>query len=81
MELAFDADPSKSNKIGVCGAKKELDDMLQPEEQYWRQKANVKWVKESDLNTKLFHHSVSHRRQKLFILYTSDQRQPRTAAS
>lgn len=45
IEFAFDTDPSESNKIKLCQAKQELDGMHQIEEKYWRQKANIKWVK------------------------------------
>lgn len=57
----------EKNKIYLCIAKLEHNNMLHMEDQFWRQKANLKLVKEGDLNTKIFHHSVSHRRQKLFI--------------
>lgn len=44
----------------------------QLEEQYWRQKSNVKWIKEGVLNAKLFHHLEAHRRKQLFIHQIKD---------
>lgn len=67
MEVAFVNDPTESNKVLPCKATQELDTRLQMEEIYWRQKANIKCIKEGDLNTKNFHQSVRHIRQKLFI--------------
>lgn len=67
-EVAYVNDPSKKNKILLCKSKQELDDRLQIEELYWRQKANIKWVNEGDMNTKFFHQNVSqYRSQKLCI--------------
>lgn len=67
LEVAYDSDPSESNKISLCRAKKELDSMLQLKEQYWREKVNIKWVKEGDLNTKIFSPLRLKKKTKFFI--------------
>lgn len=66
-EIKFDMDPTEPNKLLLCEAKRELDNRLQIKELFWRQKPNIRWLKEGDLNTRLFHQSVCHRRKKLCI--------------
>lgn len=34
---------------------------------FWRQKANNRWIKEANHNTRFLHRSVQKRRQKLYI--------------
>lgn len=55
MEAIFDRGPSEVNKVRLRKAKVELDDRLLTEELSWRQRANIKWIKEGDHNTKYFH--------------------------
>lgn len=50
-----------------CNRKQHLNDRLKIEDLFWKQKANVKWIKEGDKNTKFFHQTVYKRRQKLYI--------------
>lgn len=38
--------------------------ILNKEEQNWRQKTSLKWVKEGDANTKLYHRVVNGRRRR-----------------
>lgn len=44
------------------------------QEAYWKQKANIQWAKEGDLNTSFFHAVVTGRRRRLTIhrIKTSD---------
>lgn len=44
-----------------------LNDRLAIEENFRRQKTNIKWMKEGNQNTKFFHQAIKNRRQKLHI--------------
>lgn len=55
LEAAFDRDPTGLDKRLVCQTKQELNDKLQIEKLLWRQKANIKSIKEEDYNSKFFH--------------------------
>ena len=43
--------------------KGELKELILREEIHWRQKARVKWVKEGDCNSKIFHKVANGRRK------------------
>lgn len=66
MEFLFENDPTEENKVKLCKAKTEVDDRLKTEESVWRQKANIKWVKEGDHNT-VFSPTSEQEEGKLFI--------------
>src|SRR3954463_9047160 len=57
----------------MCKAQQDLEDKLDVEESFWRQKANRKWTVEGDRNTKFFHNTVKKRRQKLNIFRMKDE--------
>ncbi|VFQ70642.1 unnamed protein product [Cuscuta campestris] len=61
-ENIFSLDPSDGNNILLQQARSELNKFVAREYSYWKQKANLKWVKEGDLNTKFFHAFLKHRR-------------------
>ena len=44
------------------GLRKELEDCLNKEKIYWRQKSRETWLKDGDRNTTFFHNSVKVRR-------------------
>lgn len=67
MEAIWDSSPFEANKINFCMAQERLNAKLEIEEMFWKQKANVKRLKDGDKNTKFFHHTVQQRRQKLHI--------------
>jgi hypothetical protein len=47
--------------------------LLLDEEESWRQKSRVIWIKCGDKNTKYFHHFASYRRNKKFIWEIKDE--------
>ncbi|MQL88103.1 hypothetical protein Taro_020652 [Colocasia esculenta] len=63
---AYDEDPSNDNYNVYIQTKEKLEHVLSQEEQFWRQKSRIKWLKEGDNNTKFFHaYAVSQRRLSL----------------
>ncbi|KAL4311375.1 hypothetical protein GQ457_01G022070 [Hibiscus cannabinus] len=46
----------------------ELDEGLNQEESFWRQKACAKWIVDGDRNTKFYHASIKERRRHNYIL-------------
>lgn len=64
---SYDQSPTEENKMALCNAQKTLNDKLEIEELFWRQKTNVKWLVEGDHNTKFFHQTVTQRKQKLHL--------------
>ena len=44
------------------------------EEIHWRQKAKVKWVKDRDCNSKLFHKVANGRRNRNFIKFLENEK-------
>ena len=54
--------------------KRELEELILREEIHWRQKAKVKWVKDGDCNSKLFHKVANRRRNRNFIKFLENKR-------
>ena len=54
--------------------KGELEEIILREEIHWRQKAKVKWVKDGDCNSKLFHKVANGRRNRNFIKFLENER-------
>ncbi|RVW83327.1 LINE-1 retrotransposable element ORF2 protein [Vitis vinifera] len=54
--------------------KGELEEIILREEIHWRQKAKVKWVKDGDYNSKLFHKVANGRRNRNFIKFLENER-------
>ncbi|XP_011627592.1 uncharacterized protein LOC105421540 [Amborella trichopoda] len=48
----------------IIGKINALNELRPSEEIYWRQRSQVKWLKEGDLNTKFFHSIANARRQQ-----------------
>ncbi|RVW91061.1 Transposon TX1 uncharacterized 149 kDa protein [Vitis vinifera] len=54
--------------------KGELEELILREEIHWRQKAKVKWVKDGDCNSKLFHKVANGRQNRNFIKFLENER-------
>ncbi|RVW36770.1 Transposon TX1 uncharacterized 149 kDa protein [Vitis vinifera] len=54
--------------------KGELEELILREEIHWKQKAKIKWVKEGDCNSKLFHKVANGRHNKNFIKLLENER-------
>ena len=52
----------------------ELEELILREEIHWRQKARVKWVKEGDCNSKIFHKVANGRRNRKYIKVLENER-------
>ncbi|VFQ71982.1 unnamed protein product [Cuscuta campestris] len=63
-EQLFEADPSTDNKILYNQKLAELQEAHRREYAFWKQKCNLKWLKDGDANTKFFHSLVKERRRQ-----------------
>ncbi|XP_071921792.1 uncharacterized protein [Coffea arabica] len=61
-EEAMDHDGSEEAQLELHKAQAELRHTLSVEEQFWSQKARVKWLRSGDRNTRFFHAVVRQRR-------------------
>ncbi|XP_059280740.1 uncharacterized protein LOC132034410 [Lycium ferocissimum] len=66
-ELQFEMNPSSLNREALHKAQANPNRYLHLEEEYWKQKAEMRWFKDGDRNTKFFHNYVKGRRKKLAI--------------
>lgn len=72
-EIQLEINPTQINRSKLSKVEAELRKYLHIEEEYWRQKAGMKWFRDGDRNTKFFHSFVKGRRKKLHIgeIYTN----------
>ena len=63
-EEAVDHDDSEAGQVELRKAQAKLRYALSIEEQYWSQKARVKWLRSGDHNSRYFHAVVRQRRPK-----------------
>ena len=66
-EESVDNNASEECQIELNKAQAELRHVLSIEEQFWRQKARVKWLCQGDSNSKYFHAIVRQRRSQGMI--------------
>ena len=66
--LSFDLSAQRVERKG------ELEELILREEIHWRQKGKVKWVKDGDCNSKLFHKVANGRRNRNFIKFLENER-------
>ncbi|KAH0693550.1 hypothetical protein KY285_020647 [Solanum tuberosum] len=66
-ECQLEINPTAENRSELNKAEAELKKYLYIEEEFWKQKAGMKWFKDGDMNTKFFHNYVKGMRKKLHI--------------
>ena len=64
---AMDQDDSKEAQVELKKTQVELRQALSIEEQFWSQKARVKWLQSGDHNSRFFHVVVQQRRAQEMI--------------
>lgn len=68
LETLHNGPRTKAALSDIHEAEKEFDKVLGWEEEYWRQRSRVEWLKYSDKNTKYFHSKASSRRNESEII-------------
>ncbi|XP_015158226.1 uncharacterized protein [Solanum tuberosum] len=66
-ETQLEIFPTVQNRAELSRMEAELRKYLRIEEEYWKQKAGMKWFVDGDRNTKFFHSYVKGRRKKLHL--------------
>ncbi|KAH0705857.1 hypothetical protein KY285_010386 [Solanum tuberosum] len=66
-EVQVEINASEENRTTLKKAEADLKKYLHIEEEYWKQKAEIRWFQDGDKNTKFFHAYVNGRRRKLQI--------------
>lgn len=71
-ETKFELDRTPENRAQLHKVEADLKRFLKLEEEFWKQKAGMKWFIHGDRNTKFFHSYVQGRRRKLHLHEISD---------
>ncbi|GER55466.1 RNA-directed DNA polymerase [Striga asiatica] len=66
-ERAYDLDPTRENRTAMHRCHAEYQLRLLMEEDFWKQKAAVRWVAEGERNTRFFQGFVRQKRAKSYI--------------
>ncbi|KAH0639783.1 hypothetical protein KY285_036369 [Solanum tuberosum] len=64
-EIQLEISPTSENREEQKLAEAELKIFLYVEEEFWKQKADIRWFQDGDRNTRFFHNYVKGRRKKL----------------
>lgn len=72
-EAQLEIMPSSENRTELCKVEADLRKYLKLEEEYWKQKAGLRWFSQGDKSTKFFHSSVQGKRRKLHLSEISDE--------
>jgi len=66
-EVQLEINASEENRTELKRVEADLKRYMHIEEEYWKQKAGMRWFQEGDKNTKFFHAFVNGRRRKMHI--------------
>ncbi|KAH0679808.1 hypothetical protein KY284_020893 [Solanum tuberosum] len=66
-EIQLEISPTQANRSDLSKDEAKLKKYLNIQEEFWRQKAGMRWFKDGDRNTKFYHTYVKGRRKKLHI--------------
>ncbi|KAG6469540.1 hypothetical protein ZIOFF_070469 [Zingiber officinale] len=74
-EQAFDRDPTEQSRTHRSECQAHLFRVLDMEEDFWKQRAAIRWMGEGEKNTKFFHSTVQKKRaaSRLFRIWEEGQ--------
>ncbi|KAG6491484.1 uncharacterized protein LOC122004793 [Zingiber officinale] len=74
-EQAYDRDPTEQSRIHRSECQAHLFRVLDMEEDFWKQRAAIRWMGEGERNTKFFHSTVQKKRSasRLFRVWEEGQ--------